>query len=327
MKSIHSGGRIAATTCVHVEVKGSLDIPLNLGLLADLGDPMMEQEIIKEAVRIAVSERLGYFGGVEVQLSSSGGLEGCREVTSPKAMPKEAQIQHQEEAIVSSHSHDINKDCRRRYCEASVNLDELGRCVESIQKAYEGLLAHAQLLHELLNADTAGSTAGAAVVAASPTLSSSAVTELASAITPKSQQLNEVDAHADALKLLAAVRQLVVDMVAEHRPDVVAEAVALKNGASSQRLASHEADMLVEEHAETTAAIHTRRDGKWSSHGDDRNGAEGPDKDDDLDAGLRFGLLAGGNEDAEAQQHQQAEDTEDEEVLRARYIELGYSPL
>ncbi|CAG9573496.1 conserved hypothetical protein [Leishmania major strain Friedlin] len=303
MKAIHGGGRIAATTCVHVEVKGSLDIPLNLSLLADLGDPMVEQEIIKEAVRIAVSERLGCFGGVEVHLSSSGGREGGRAAAEQKARQRETQMQPQEaEATASSYSHGMENSCCGRYCEASVNLEDLGSCIESIQKAYEGLLMHAQLLHELLNTDTATAPSGAADVTV--------------ASTPQSQQPSDFDAQADAVKRLAAARQLVADMVADHRSGVVAEAAALQDGASPQRLASHETDMLADEHAEATAMIHARRYGKRPSH------------DDDTDAGLRFGLLAGGDEDAEEQQRQQqAEDRKSEEELRARYMELGYSPL
>lgn len=312
MNAIHGGGRIAATTCVHVEVKGSLDIPLNLSLLADLGDPMIEQDIIKEAVRIAVGERLGHFGGVEVHLSSSGGREGGGAAAAQKARQKEAQMQPpEEEGSASPHSHDMRNGCRGRYCEASVNLEDLGRCIESIQKAYEGLLIHAQLLHELLNTDTARAPSGA--------------TDVAVTSTPQSQQPSDLDAQADAVTRLAAARQLVADMVADHRSDVVAEAAALQDGASPQRLALHETDMLADEHAETTAMIHARRYGKQPSHDDGEDGAEGPGNDDDADAGLRFGLLAGGDEDAEEQQ--QAEDEESEEELRARYMELGYSPL
>ncbi|KAG5480217.1 hypothetical protein CUR178_06273 [Leishmania enriettii] len=322
MKASQRGDGVTASAWVHVEVKGSLDIPLNLGLLADLADPIVEQDIMKEAVRIAVSERLGHFGGVEVRLSSSGGLEGSREVAAQKARPREVEMSQQEEVSASSHSH-ISNGCRSRYCEASIELDELGRCVESIQKAYEGLLAHAQLLHELLNADTAGGPPGAAAKADSPALSSSFVNNPAAASAPESQQPNDLDVPADAVKRLATVRQLVSDMVANHRSDVVAEADALQNGASFQRLASHEADMFAEEHAETSVAILSKQLGKKPYSGDDASGA---DEDSDADAGLRFGLLAGGGGYAE-EQHPQEADNENEEALRIRYAKLGYSPL
>ncbi|KAG5479452.1 hypothetical protein LSCM1_04715 [Leishmania martiniquensis] len=307
---------VTASTWVHVEVKGSLDIPLDLSILADLGDPIVEQEIVKEAVRIAVSERIGYFGGVEVRLSSSGGLESDREAAAPTAWQRDAEVQQQEAVTASSLRHKRNGS-RRRYCEARIHLDELGRCVESIQQAYDGLLAHAHTLHELLNADAAESPARAAAMAAAPP-------EPAAASAPQPQEQNDLDLPVDAAKRLAAVRQLVADIVANHRSDIIAEAETLQDGASSQRPASHEVAMLAEEHAETSAAILARRYGSRPSNGD-RSIDTGEDKD--ADAGLRVGLLAGGDEEAEGQHPQQAEDDANAIALRARYAELGYSPL
>ncbi|GET88373.1 hypothetical protein, conserved [Leishmania tarentolae] len=312
MKAAHDGGRAAATTCVHVDVKGSLDIPLHLNLLADLGDPTIEHEIIKEAVRIAVSERLGYFGGLEVHLSSSGGRESTTAAAAQKSKQREAQMQPCEEgATALPPIHDMKSTCRSRYCEVSLNLEDLGRCIESIQKAYDGLLMQVHLLQEVLNADTAGAPSEAA--------------DMALTSTSQSQQPIDFGAHADAVNRLSAARQLVADIVADHRSDVVAQAAASQDGAPLQRLASRETGAFADEHAEATATIHARRYGK-RPFDDDENGADIPDDNDD-DAGLRCGLLTGGDKDVNEQQHQLAEDKESEEELRARYMELGYSPL
>ncbi|KAG5505765.1 hypothetical protein JKF63_05101 [Porcisia hertigi] len=334
MSGIERGDDLMTTAYVHVEVKGSLDIPLKLGLLADLGDPVMEQEIIKEAVRIAVSERLGYFDGVEVSLSSSGGLEGAGAHAAQKARQRGAQIQQQEEEITaSSHSHYAHNGLRGRYCEATVNLSELGRCIEMIQKAYEGLLKHAQLLSELLQIESAEALPGEATVTAPrmttpPPPPPSSVTTPAATLTSEPLSSQDLDENANAAKILAAARHLVSKMLADHRSDVVAEAASLHACASSSRLPSHEEDMLAEERAETAASGRARGYDQWPTYYHERNGVEGMGRgDDDVDAELRLGLLAKDDRDAQEPQQSQVGDNEDEEALRARYLELGYSPL
>lgn len=120
----------APTSYIKVDVAGTLLIPYDLELLQGLEDPVLEMEVLEESVRMAVSQRLGYFDRMDVQVDSVS--KSLTQKSSPATMV--------------------------RTCHAQLDLAALGGCIESMQKAYEHLLAHAKVLHEMLSAEGVSST-------------------------------------------------------------------------------------------------------------------------------------------------------------------------
>ncbi|KAL7700876.1 hypothetical protein NQL31_003823 [Lotmaria passim] len=323
-------------TSVHVEVKGSLDIPLNLGLLSDLGDPLMEQEIIKEAVRIAVSEKLGYFDGMDVRLSSSGGREGV----STKSNGQHHLQQLTESPAASGAAAATTRSYAQRYCEADVDLQRLGTCIVAIQKAYDDLLMQVHLVQEVLNGT------GSFASAMHASLRTDAEQQGSSSGPRSSANLFPTDAPSDfhclslngssgyaarpevdsphledAIRRLATARQLVDRMLQGRRPDIVSEAAALQD---AQQLL-HEAAMLEQERSFQGGV----------GSGDNSNSMSYVDHEDGVDAELRRGLLVDDDEEERRsgihgtgnEGEHDDNDGADEEELRERYRRAGYCPL
>ncbi|KPI83897.1 hypothetical protein ABL78_7057 [Leptomonas seymouri] len=302
---------------VRVEVKGSLDIPLRLGLLSGLGDSMLEQEIVEEAVRIAVSEKLGYFDGIDVRFSPNGDLESV----SPKT------------------------NGQQRHCEASVDLQRLGDCIVAIQKAYDGILAQVRVMQEVLSGT--GDFASPMQVAVSTEVeepqqhsacgsASSAspisfnVPNEACHVSPSSSRASPDGLasarYADALHRLSTARLIVEQLLQGRHPDVVCEAAVLHEGHRMHQ----EVDMLAPEHSRSNnhnGAVNTNTN--TSLHG-----ALHVDYEDGEGEELRRGLLAGDDEGVAPYRDQGDvgadelyDDDLDEEALHDRYLKAGYSPL
>ncbi|CAD2221032.1 hypothetical protein AGDE_14206 [Angomonas deanei] len=112
---------------VTVTVQGSLQIPLRLNMLQGLDDPLLENEILKEAIKVAVSEQLGYFDGMEITVTKppTGGHPhpNRKKVTQPSKVA----------------------------ATATLDLQRLGHCIEQIQSAYDHVLHQANLLLEVAN--------------------------------------------------------------------------------------------------------------------------------------------------------------------------------
>ncbi|KPA78286.1 hypothetical protein ABB37_06429 [Leptomonas pyrrhocoris] len=341
---------------VHVEVKGSLDVPLNFGLLSDLGDPMLEQEIVKEAVRIAVIERLGYFDSIDVRLSPSGGRE-----RGPQSRPNGQQ------QLAPPPMATRRGDAPPHYCEADIDLQRLGVCIEAIQKAYEDLLAQAYLVQEVLcgaelfagagqracNADTeqeqqqlqsAASASPNSIrrfssdapneAGGRPSLDNSSGSGSGSAFPDPNNNIDTSTAdpasarYADATHRLSAARRIVEQMLCGRRRDVVSEAAVLHD---SEQL-RQETNMLAQERARS------HKDGNTDSGnttGVGRHGVSHVDHEDGVDAELRRGLLAEDEEEDVSQRGQETsnedehddDDDLDEEALHERYLRAGYTLL
>ncbi|KAG8345167.1 hypothetical protein ERJ75_000464200 [Trypanosoma vivax] len=70
---MESADDLGETTTVTVSVAGTTSVPLHLKVLESLQDASLQEEIKKEAVRLALVEKLGGFGGVSVVSANMAG--------------------------------------------------------------------------------------------------------------------------------------------------------------------------------------------------------------------------------------------------------------
>jgi hypothetical protein len=356
----------SSPTTVHVEVKGSLDIVLNLDLLSDLNDPLMEQSIVKEAVRIAVSEKLGYFDGLDVRLSSSGGREG----TPSKPGGQHHLQQLTESPTAAAAAAATTRSKATRCCEVEIDLQRLGGCVEAIQTAYDNVLAQMHLIHEVLcsagpfpsplchPSRSDATSQQQEQQQRNPALGSSSSPDFIFSDVPSGPCRTSQDGaapdpssnsplvepasvrYADAVNRLAAARHVVEGALQRQRANIVSEAAALREANQLQC----EADMLAQEHRTrgeagiiNTSSISNRQ---LQAYVNNSTAAHAHlDHEDGVDAELRRGLLADDEEEEEEMMgHRHTQDNTndddqdegdqlDEEALHARYRKAGYCAL
>ncbi|KEG07567.1 hypothetical protein DQ04_09411010 [Trypanosoma grayi] len=68
---------IGPTTDVTVNVTGTFTLPLHLQALESLEDPVLQEEIMKEATRLALAERLGGFDKIDITTKHRYGKPVC----------------------------------------------------------------------------------------------------------------------------------------------------------------------------------------------------------------------------------------------------------
>ncbi|ORC89525.1 uncharacterized protein TM35_000123000 [Trypanosoma theileri] len=67
------GNALGPTTDVTVHVAGTFTLPLHQQALETLEDPLLQSEIMQEAVRLAIAEKLGGFDNVNITTTHKGG--------------------------------------------------------------------------------------------------------------------------------------------------------------------------------------------------------------------------------------------------------------
>ncbi|CCW62962.1 unnamed protein product [Phytomonas sp. EM1] len=106
---------------VTVNVHGTLRIPLHLDLLKNLDDPLLEGDILKESIKIAIGEYLGWFNHVDITLGSDA---------APGVGPGRVTM---------------------KTCEAKISLEDLGIRIKAIQAAYDNVMRQVATLRDLLS--------------------------------------------------------------------------------------------------------------------------------------------------------------------------------
>ncbi|KAH9597583.1 hypothetical protein LSM04_004018 [Trypanosoma melophagium] len=74
---VERGHGLGPTTDVTVRVTGSFILPLHLQALETLEDPILQSEIMQEAVRIAIAEKLAGFHNLNITTTHKGGKPVC----------------------------------------------------------------------------------------------------------------------------------------------------------------------------------------------------------------------------------------------------------
>ncbi|EAN89415.1 hypothetical protein C3747_80g92 [Trypanosoma cruzi] len=71
------GGGLGPKTDVTINVSGTVTLPLHLQALETLEDPVLQAEIMKEAARIAISEKLSGFDKMHITAAQRRGNPSC----------------------------------------------------------------------------------------------------------------------------------------------------------------------------------------------------------------------------------------------------------
>ncbi|CCW70332.1 unnamed protein product [Phytomonas sp. Hart1] len=106
---------------ITVNVHGPLRIPLHLDLLKNLEDSALEEEIVKESIKIAINEHLGWSNHLDITFGS------CK--TSGSSTER----------------------ATTQVCEANISLEDLGIRIKAIQAAYDNVIQQAATLKDLLS--------------------------------------------------------------------------------------------------------------------------------------------------------------------------------
>lgn len=272
-------------TVAHVRVQGSLDVPLHCGFLADLNDPQMVEDILKDSIGIAVSERLGYFDAMEVQLAypTPTALRQSREVPQPQPPQPPS----------SSRRSSSSSGAAPSVAEVRLDLDRLGLCIVAIQKAYEGLLLQAHVLHQVLGDE---------------------------------ESSNDLDRSISDAERLTAARRLIAEMVSDRSGSVVEEA---KTVHASVDLSKRNLDELGPKNEEADASLSPLGQLSTTAHDalaqHDKNGDDDgkEEEEEEEDAEMKRGLLCG----EPLSEADEEEDSEDEAGAEDRYRRAGYVAL
>ncbi|RNF02460.1 hypothetical protein TraAM80_06366 [Trypanosoma rangeli] len=105
------GRGLGPTTDVTVNVSGTVTLPLHLQALESLEDPVLQTEIMQEAARLAIAEKLGSFDNMHVTA--------------------------------------VHK-CGNPICEARLDFAELCCAIANVQHAYEHTMAHLLQIQQIV---------------------------------------------------------------------------------------------------------------------------------------------------------------------------------